>query len=232
MTLEFKASLPKNNQIVKKIIGFCNQRGGKVIIGIDDNGTILGLSDDEVKYILEHLDQKIVNATSPAIIPHIYPQTIHDKTVVNVEVSSGMNKPYFYTQEGLEKGTYIRFGRTTLRATPEMIKELTWDTQRKSYDTIPIYESTLENLDLEKFSTFLASRKNSNKVDIHIKETLISYELAIEEHTHLYPTVAGILLFGKKPQKFLSEAFIICSSFAGIEGRKTLATLDCTGTVF
>ena len=41
--LEFKRELPKNDQIIKTIIGFCNQNGGKLIIGISDNGEIEGL---------------------------------------------------------------------------------------------------------------------------------------------------------------------------------------------
>ena len=42
-TLEFKQELPKNNQIVKTIIGFANQFGGRLIIGVADNGSIVGI---------------------------------------------------------------------------------------------------------------------------------------------------------------------------------------------
>jgi ATP-dependent DNA helicase RecG len=40
-TLEFKQELPKNNQIVKTIIGFANQFGGRLIIGVAENGSIV-----------------------------------------------------------------------------------------------------------------------------------------------------------------------------------------------
>lgn len=36
--MEFKRELPKNDQILKTVIGFCNQNGGKLIIGVADNG--------------------------------------------------------------------------------------------------------------------------------------------------------------------------------------------------
>lgn len=39
-----------------------------------------------------------------------------DKTVLCIEVSKGMNKPYYLRSEGLENGVYIRVGRHTLRA--------------------------------------------------------------------------------------------------------------------
>ncbi len=75
---------PNNNQIVKTIVGFCNQKGGKLIIGVEDDGTIIGLSDQEIEHILEHLDKKIIETTSPTIIPSLNTLTIHDKTVIQL----------------------------------------------------------------------------------------------------------------------------------------------------
>jgi ATP-dependent DNA helicase RecG len=56
--------------------------------------------------------------------------------------------------------------------------------------------------------------------------------LIAQEHAHIYASTAGILLFGKEPQHFFTEAMIICSHFKGIEGRDALASIDCTGTLF
>ena len=47
----------------------------------------------------------------------------------------------------------------------------------------------------------------------------------------MYPTTAGILLFGKNPQHYFSEAMVICTHFAGVDGREAIATRDCTGTL-
>lgn len=231
-TVEFKESLPQNNQIVKTVIGFCNQKGGKIIIGVDDDGTIKGLSSKEIEFALQHLDQKIFEATSPTIIPRIYTQAINDKTVLVVEVSPGMNKPYFLKKEGVEQGTYIRLGRSTMRASPDTIKELQWSAQGKSYDSMPVYTATLEDLDSEKIRKFLDTRKGAKDTPVTFNDALKAYNLAIEEHSSIYPTVAGILLFGKDPERFFSEAFIICTVFKGIEGRDVIATRDCWGTLF
>ena len=56
-----------------------------------------------------------------------------------------------------------------------------------------------------------------------------AYGLVADEQMQPYPTTAGILLFGKEPQQFFSEAFIICSNFAGITGREVISTRDCAG---
>lgn len=58
-----------------------------------------------------------------------------------------------------------------------------------------------------------------------------SYSLVVEEHHDWYPTHAGILLFGKDPQYFLSEAMTICCHFKGCEGREAIAAIDCVGTL-
>lgn len=46
-TLEFKEKIPQNEQIIKTVIGFCNQNGGKLVIGVTDNGVIVGIPSEE-----------------------------------------------------------------------------------------------------------------------------------------------------------------------------------------
>jgi len=230
-SIEFKREIPKNDQIIKTVIGFCNQNGGKLIIGVDNDGTICGVSEQEINKLLEYLDQSIYKAIIPPIIPQIYAQRIGDKTVLIIEVSSGANKPYYVKSEGLEKGTYIRLGRSTMHANADTIEELKWRSRGLSYDMMPVYHATLKDLDTDKFNEFLTLRKNNRKGEKNLTDLLLSYNLITHEHAHTYPTVAGVLLFGKNPQHFFSEAFIICSHFSGIEGRKAIASRDCAGTL-
>lgn len=57
---EFKREMPKNNQIIKTITGFCNRYGGKIIIDINDDRTIIGVSDHDV-------GEMIYETTSPPL---------------------------------------------------------------------------------------------------------------------------------------------------------------------
>ena len=50
-SLEFKQSIPENDQIVKTIIGFCNRSGGKLLIGIKQDGTIVGIPEEEIQRV-------------------------------------------------------------------------------------------------------------------------------------------------------------------------------------
>jgi ATP-dependent DNA helicase RecG len=228
--LEFKRAVPKNEQVVKTIIGFCNQKGGKLIIGVENDRTITGLSETEINHLLESLDNAIFEACHPSIIPVISRQRFGDKSVVIIAVSSGMNKPYFRKSEGLEKGTYVRIGRSTVRANSAMIEELKWQAHRIDFEKLPVYQATLDAIDNSFVQKFLDSRKN-HAVAMVSNDVLRSYGLVMQEHGELFPTYAGLLLFGKQPQQYLSEAMIICTHFRGKEGRDALASIDCEGTL-
>lgn len=228
--LEFKREVPKNEQIIKTIIGFCNQKGGRLILGVDDDRTIVGLPEEQINKLLESLDHSIYEACYPPIIPLVSTQVFGDKTILVIAVSSGMSKPYFRKSEGLEKGTYIRVGRSTVHATPAMIEELKWQSHRIDFEKLPVYNAPLDALDNQLIQNFLDNRKNQASAKV-TQDVMRSYSIVVEEHSELFPTYVGILNFGKNPQFYLSEAMIIVSHFRGIEGRDAIASIDCEGTL-
>lgn len=229
-TLEFKEEIPKSSQIIHTIIGFCNSHGGRLVIGVRDDGTICGVPEYDVEGMIASLQESIYKSCTPPILPSIYTQRIGDKIVVIIEVSSGMNRPYFLTSAGLHDGTYIRLGSHTYKADGKMIQELQWEARGLSVDTLPVYQATIEDLDKDQINNFLKNRKQELQ-NIDIDSALVHYQLITTEHNRSYPTVAGILLFGKNPQQFFSEAFIICSHFKGISGREAIASMDCEGNL-
>lgn len=228
--LEFKSDLPDNHQIVKTIIGFCNQNGGKLIVGVDNQRNIIGIPEEKLQNLLEYLDKMIFESSAPPLLPRIYAQRFGEKNILIVEISSGMNKPYYLKSEGLEKGTYIRLGRSTMRATADMIEELKWQSRGRVFDMMPVYHAKEEELDEAKILQFLKMR--AGKQARLTQEMLRSYHLMIQEHHTSYPTVGGMLLFGKNALRFFPEAFILCSHFKGNKGREAVSTIDCQGTLF
>ena len=229
--LEFIQEMPHNDQIIKTIIGFCNQHGGKLIIGVADDRTIRGLSNNEVELAIESIDRALYDVCMPHILPRISAQSFDDKTILIIEVSEGMNKPYYRRSEGLEKGTYIRLGRNTLRATPDIIKELQWQSSGIDYECLPVYQATIEDLNETEINNFLKNRRNHGQTRL-TEQVLKSYHLTTYDQSKQYPTVAGMILFGRNPQMYISEAIIICTHYKGISGREVIATVDCEGTLF
>lgn len=85
-TLEFKRDLPQSKQIIKTMVGFCNQQGGRLVIGVDNDGEVLGLSTKSVQDALEWLDKSVYDACSPPILPSVYSQNIADKLLLIVDL--------------------------------------------------------------------------------------------------------------------------------------------------
>jgi predicted HTH transcriptional regulator len=98
-------------------------------------------------------------------------------------------------------------------------------------ETMLNYRANLKELDSKKIRSFLATKKNQSKAK-YSEALLEAYSLTGQEHAKKYITNAGILLFGKRPQHFISEAMIICTHFRGVLGRDVVATVDCEGTLF
>ncbi len=70
--LEFKEHLPESMKISKTVVAFSNGAGGKLIIGINDEGQVTGVSDEEVLEIPDKISNIIYDSCYPAIIPEIY----------------------------------------------------------------------------------------------------------------------------------------------------------------
>lgn len=230
-TLEFKRELPAKQQIIKTIIGFCNMYGGHLIIGVGDDCEIVGVDENHIEELIEEINRSIYASCTPTIIPSLHTERIDDKLLLVIEVSEGMTKPYFISVLGKQEGTYIRIGTQTVKATAQMLQELDWQSLGNYPDELPVYSAHLDDIDQIEFKAFLSSRK-VKEIDPNIEELLFHYNIVRKEHNRVYASRGGLLLFGKEPQKQLSEAFIICTHFLGNAGREVVATRDCMGSLF
>ena len=229
--IEFKEMIPDHSKIIKTIVGFCNAKGGKLVIGVKDDGTIQGISEEEAHQAMEWLDHAIFDGCTPPILPLIYQQRVDSKVLLILEINSGNSKPYYQKSLGLSEGCFIRLGRSTVKANAEMIEELKWQSRGISFDQLPLHHATGDDLDSSKIDYFLNHRRNGIESPVS-ESVLTSYEIIKKEHITDYPTIAGMLLFGKNPQKFLTEAYILCCHFSDYKDREAIASRTCKGTLF
>ena len=52
-TLDFKQTISDASKIAKTIVSFANNKGGTLLIGVRDNGSIAGIRSEDEKYMLE-----------------------------------------------------------------------------------------------------------------------------------------------------------------------------------
>lgn len=227
--IEFKRELPENNQILKTAIAFCNAFGGQIIVGVADNGEIVGIDENLAAELLERLPKSIYDSTSPPVLPQCYLRRLGTKVVVVLEVAEGGNKPYFITAEGLGQGTYVRLGSNTIRATGATLEELRWTGTGRESDAYPVHGATIDDLDADRILRFLKSRRGGFPKRSFDVELLLSYRILIQEQARTIPTIGGVLCFGKDIEKFLSESFVICTEFIGRAGREARSSRDFKG---
>ena len=110
------------------------------------------------------------------------------------------------------------------------LKNVSLGTSKLNYIDPRIIVSFMKKYDIP-VEKFFSKRLNKGKHDLS-ENILKSYHLIGEEHSKIFPTISGLLLFGNNPQQHLSEAMIICSHFKGNSGREAIATVDCENTLF
>ncbi len=122
-TVEFKRKISKPKKIAKELVAFANTKGGHLIVGIDDNGTVYGI--DSEKYEVESIEFCCNHLISPAIEPNIQIMSIKGKYIVICYIAPSEQKPhYLLDDEENTKQAYVRVGEKSVPASKEMTKIL------------------------------------------------------------------------------------------------------------
>lgn len=124
--IEYKRELTPDLDIEKEVIAFLNYKeGGYIYIGIENDGTIVGVKDADECML--RLKDRIKNNISPSAMGlfDIATETRDGRTIVKITVASGMDKPYFKTKYGMTpRGAFIRMGTAAEPMAQEQIDRL------------------------------------------------------------------------------------------------------------
>ena len=108
--IEFKAQF--NDKLEKEVVAFLNyHEGGDIYIGVDDNGTAVGVDNaDELQLIIaDRLKNNILPTTLGLF--DIICEKQNGKTIIHIIISSGPEKPYYIKKNGMSpRGCFIRIG--------------------------------------------------------------------------------------------------------------------------
>lgn len=191
---QFKADVTNANSLAAEMVAFSNSGGGQIFIGINNDGSIAGLTRDEVSRI----NQIISNAASHNVHPPINPSTENmafpKGIVLIVTIDPGFNKPYqdntgaFWVKNGADKR------KVTSR---EEIQRMFQTSGLLHGDEVPVSGTTSSDLDLEYFQEFFRKEYGEawENQNVTLPQLLENMSLASEGKLNL----AAVLLFSKAP---------------------------------
>lgn len=117
------------DDIKKEIIAFANCDGGKLYIGVRDDGTVIGL--DNADSVSLQISNMVRDAIKPDITMFLHYETIveNGKNVVVVDIQRGTDRPYYLAKKGMRpEGVYVRQGYSSVPATDTAIRRMIKET--------------------------------------------------------------------------------------------------------
>ncbi len=120
--LEFKRKVPEEERIAKEVIAFANTRGGRVLVGVDDDGSLVGVKDaGEEEYALL---SALRNRCRPEVAIRTERVPLSKKRdVIVVHIPESQEKPHFLTTRDQETSTaYVRVEDKSVEATREDVR--------------------------------------------------------------------------------------------------------------
>lgn len=145
------------DDIKKEIIAFANCDGGKLYIGVKDDGTVIGL--DNADSVSLQISNMVRDAIKPDITMFLHYETIveNGKNVVVVDIQRGTDRPYYLAKKGMRpEGVYVRQGYSSVPATDTAIRRMIKETDGDRFEAMRClnqdltFEATKKEFELRK----------------------------------------------------------------------------------
>jgi len=211
--VEYKSNW--QDSYLKTIAAFANTEGGKLYIGIDDNGNVVPLKD--VYKLLEDIPNKIKNHLG--IIPKVFSENNGSTILIEVEPS---DDPISYDGK-----FYIRSGATTQEVKGNELINFLIKKKNLSWDTM-LSDMPYSELDEEAIHNFVKMSKK--RINISENDSLIKILNNLELIRDNKLTNAAVLLFGKNPSRYINVANARVGRFK--TQTEILDTVEAKGNLF
>jgi len=214
--VEFKE---KVSNIEKELVAFANSSGGKILIGVTDDGKIKGVN---ITNRLKSMIQDIANNCRPGV--KISLESAGNILIVNVK--EGEDKPY-----ECASGFYKRIGSNSQKMTRnELIRFFKAEGKIRFDELIEPKFSYSKDFDRGKFKRFLQLADISGAGGT--EKLLVSLGVAEKQEGRLYFNNAGILFFAKEPQRFIPWSVYTVALFKDEAGVDIIDRKEITGSLF
>lgn len=218
--VEFQRDDCRPDDLAKKMSALLNLEGGVILLGVEDDGRICGLTRNH-----EAAEEWVMNITrqnlQPAIIPVWTCMTIEAGQEVGIIelAADSPGKPY-KARRGKAWVTFIRVGSTSREATREEEGRLYQAARLVRYEIKAVSDTGLESLDMDRIENYyrdVLKRSVPARADLENRRRLLlnSDLLVAQGDDEVGASVSGLLLFGKNPNRRLPQAGVTAVAFPG-----------------
>lgn len=194
--IEYKESW--RDEYLKWICGFANAQGGRIYIGIDDNGNVIGVKDS--KKLMEDIPNKIQNTLG--IVADVNCLTVDGKDYIEISVSPS-SFPVNY------KGEYhYRSGSTKQQLRGAALTDFLTSKTGSRWEDVIVPGVTAEDLDKESFDIFRREalrNKRMTKADLNMSNADLADSLKLTVDGKLKR--AAVMLFHREPERWVPGCY-------------------------
>ena len=223
---QFKTDMNNADALAAEIVAFSNTAGGRIFIGVNDDGSVRGLSGADVA----RLNMLIANVASQVVRPAVNPLTENVPhpagTVLVLSIAEGVNKPYMDKNGAI----WVKNGSDKRRATSrEELQRLFQQAGLVHADETPVAGLSAGDVDMPYFETFFEQQFGEPLAQHNqpLPQLLTNMNLMNQGQLN----VAGGLLFAKSPHYALPAFIVKAVAFVGtqIEDERYIDSRDIVG---
>jgi ATP-dependent DNA helicase RecG len=209
--------------VATTMTAMANTHGGMILMGVaGPTGTALGVRDADGA--VDRVLQAALSLDPPLIIPVPRVGQINGQSVVIAHIPPGM--PHVYSLDG----RYLaRDGTENIPIKPRDLRRLIFERGELNFETEVPPGASLDDIHWPKAEAYAAGLSGIGETDV--RRVLLKRGCLVAHNGELRPTNAGILLFGKDPQRFVRGAEITAARFAGETMSDTFSRQDILGTL-
>lgn len=250
-TVEFKSYPINGGLFARDAVAFANSRGGRVLIGVDDDGRVSGIRPDEATPKRHDggrtpaqgdLEQRVSAICREKIRPVLFPrfEVVRDiesgRDVAVVTMDRGWTVHHVHHQQ--QRLYCVRAGRTHHEASPEDLAERLPQQGAYRMELRPVSGTSLADLDRRRLVDYFGRVREQEAPGgetsgaglggLAAWKALLTNTLMLREEAPHSVNVAALVLFGKDSTRFLPHAKVEAVAYhnvrksSGVKDRRTL----------
>ena len=231
--VEFKEGFIKTGELAEGIMAFANADGGVIYLGIAE-GPPPHLSGRIQQVTKEHYDN-IHRAARDLLVPPVVGVTSHEVEVQGKKALAIVVPQTGNLHQHRNGRILIRRGSENVALLGDALRQALLEREHPSFDDRPVWEAELDDLDSTKVEWYLkrAAQERNIPADLSLplEQNLVRLGAVIRDEQRTVPRVAGLLLFGKEPQRFVRQSVVRLARFQGKLPLNFIDRLDCIGTL-